>query len=104
MINLKALKLPERIQKRVGIIRHKVRAIPWTPTLLSVILRLPRPSAAEIDIRHDALVAEVVADVAVCVGEIGEGFGPGRGVGGEGWVGDVAGDGGAREEPDADAV
>ena len=51
-------------------------ASPWTITLATVDRRRPGPVAAKSDIHDDARVPEMVANIAMSIGEVGGRFAP----------------------------
>ena len=98
-INLPAVKLPVSLAQRSGGIDDIVSAL--TRTLSAIHIRRTTPTTTEVDVGDDRVVLEVLADVAVGRGEIGQRGAPGR------WVRsaspDVVRDRGSREEPGSDA-
>lgn len=99
LVDLERAKLPEGIGEGVGVVGDVVGAVAGAA---AGGVHVAGVLAAQVDVDDDALVAEVRADVAVGVGEVGGGLAPGAGVGG--LRGHVGGDFVAPEGPQADAL
>lgn len=102
LVGAEAGNLPVRLVERARRLRGVGGAAAGAAVLPAVHTRGAGPAPAHVNVQHNTLVAEVVADVAVGAGKVGERGAPARRVG-RGGVGDVGGNAGAGEEPDTDA-
>jgi len=70
--NLEAVKLPVRLVEGRSVVGNKVCTGAGTGVLLGVEFIRSGPVSAQVDVGDDALVAEVVPNIAVRVGEISQ--------------------------------
>lgn len=99
LVDGKVTKLPVRVLESSRIVRDIRSAGPRTT--LVIYARLTGPIAAQIDVHNDALVLEVVPNVAVGIWEVARCFAPQTRV----WLAGVhvRGDGVTRKLPHSDA-
>ena len=100
-----ALDLPVRVLKRRGVVRNEIMASRWTIALIAVDRRRSSPITAKSDVHDNAGISEMVADVAMSIGEVSSRFAPSRWIGSSGRsVCKIVRLGAAAEEPHADSI
>jgi hypothetical protein len=92
IIDLEASKFPISFRKSRWVAGDEIITCSWTMRLFRVELGLSAELTTQVDINDDTLVTEMRGDIAISVGEVGQGSSPGGRVWTAVGIGDIVWD------------